>query len=190
MTRVIFSLLGGATLVIVLAMIWVFASFEDLIKDQVSEALTPYVEGGVEIVELSFDSATGYAQIESVRLGAQNQGVVLSNLRFTLDLESMTKKNLVLTRELAVDRVVLAIDRPARLLRPVGTVNAPAHAGEILQMALPQGVIGELVLPDHPDRTCRDVDISAIGSAAGPLNIDVFLASIFQRLHEASLCVE
>ena len=148
------------------------------------------MEGGVEIGELNFDSTTGHAQIESVRLGPQNQGVVFSDLRFTLDLESMTKKNLVLIRQLAVDRVVLAIDRPVRLLRPVGTADAPAHAGEILQIALPQGVIDELVPPGHPDRTCRDVDITEVGSAAGPLNIDVFLASIFEKLHEASRCVE
>ena len=181
MTRVIFSILGGATLVIILAMIWVFASFEGLIKDQVSEALTPYVQGGVEIGELSFDTATGYAHVTSVRLGAENQGVTLSNLRFTLDLESMTRKNLILIKEFAVDRIVLAIEQPARLLRPAGTVNT----AQIPQIALPQGVIGELMLLDHPDRTRQDVVLTEIGSAANPLTIDAFLASIFQRLFNA-----
>ena len=181
MTRVIFAVLGVATLVIVLAMIWVFASFEDLIKDRVSNALTPFVEGGVDLGELSFDSATGYAHIDTVRLGAKNRGVTLFNLRLTLDLESMTRKNLILVREFAVDRVVLATDRPTHLLRPASKAGTPAH------IALTQGVIGELVRLDHPDRTRRDVQITPLGPAANPLTIDVFLASVLQRLHEASL---
>ena len=188
MTRVIFSILGGATLIIVLAMIWVFASFEDLMKHQVSEILTPYIKGSVDIGELHFDTATGYAQIDSVQLGEENQGITLSNLRFTLDLESMTQKNLILIKELAVDRVVLVTDRPARLLRPAATINAPIQTAP--QIALSQGVIGELVVPDQPGRARRNVAVTAIGSAANPLTTDVFLATMLRMLDKASLSVE